>query len=139
MQLLADRLAIADSVMFLDAVSGQEKWDVLASADVFVHPSRWEAGVPFSVLEAMLAARPLLLTEPADPGGRVARAGGGVVASLAEEGLVEALTRLARANAGELQSFGRAARVLARTEFRWERTTQKLLEAYEEAAGPDHR
>ncbi len=139
LQLLADRLAIADSVKFLDAVSGQEKWDVLASADVFVHPSRWEAGVPFSVLEAMLAARPLLLTEPADPGGRVARAGGGVVASLAEEGLVEALSRLARANAGELQSFGRAARVLAHTEFRWERTTQKLLEAYEEAAGPDHR
>ena len=29
-----------------------------ASADVFVHPSRWEAGVPFAVLEAMLAARP---------------------------------------------------------------------------------
>ena len=76
-----------------EPVSGKEKWDLLASADVFVHPSRWEAGVPFSVLEAMVAAKPLLLTEPADPDGLVVGGEAGFVAP-PERRIRKALTGL---------------------------------------------
>jgi glycosyltransferase involved in cell wall biosynthesis len=46
---LAQELGIAESVSFFGSMSGNEKWDVLRSTDVFVHPSRWE-GIPFAVL-----------------------------------------------------------------------------------------
>lgn len=130
---LVDALRIADSVKFFGPVSGQEKWDLLASSDVFVHPSRWEAGVPFSVLEAMLATKPLLLTEPADPGGLVVRAEAGIVVSPEEESIRRALTRFADADEGELERLGLAARELVVDQFSWELTTRKLLDAYSDA------
>jgi glycosyltransferase involved in cell wall biosynthesis len=80
LEALAQELRMVDSFAILGPVSGKEKWDVLASADVFVHPSRWEAGTPFSVLEAMLAAKPVLVSDPADPAGLVRRQLAGVVA-----------------------------------------------------------
>jgi glycosyltransferase involved in cell wall biosynthesis len=129
---LASHLGIADSVFFFGFVSGKEKWDVLQSTDVFVHPSRWE-GAPFAVLEAMLAGKPLLLTPPADPSGLVAQAGAGVVVVSADDAVRDALARLLEANADELGRFGVAARSLVDQAFRWELTSQELLRAYEKA------
>lgn len=130
---LVDALGVADSVNFFGPVSGEDKWNLLAGSDVFVHPSRWEAGVPFSALEAMLAAKPILLTKPADPDGIVARSKAGVVAPPEEEGIGAALARLAKADAVELDSLGRAARALAIDQFNWTSTTHRLLDAYESA------
>ena len=129
LQSLARQLAVEESALFLDAVFGKEKWDVLASADVFVHPSRWE-GFPFVVLEAMLAGRPLLLTEPADPGGIVRQEEAGIVVPVDEDELAKAIMRVAEAQTDDLEALGTAARALVDREFRWERTTQTLLEAY---------
>jgi glycosyltransferase involved in cell wall biosynthesis len=133
LEALASHLGIADSVFFFGPVSGIEKWDVLQSTDIFVHPSRWEAGVPFAVLEAMLAGKPLLLTPPADPSGLVAQAGAGVVVVSADNAVRDALARLLEANADELGRFGVAARSLVDQAFRWELTSQELLRAYEKA------
>jgi glycosyltransferase involved in cell wall biosynthesis len=133
LQGIVDTLGIADSVKFFGAVSGRDKWDVLASSDVFVHPSRWEAGVPFSVLEAMLATKPLLLTAPADPDGLVLGADAGIVVAPQEENIRKALTRLSEADKGELDRLGSAARDLVVNHFSWELTTQTLLDGYRDA------
>jgi glycosyltransferase involved in cell wall biosynthesis len=133
LQALVDALGLADSVKFFGAVSGKEKWDLLASSDVFVHPSRWEAGVPFSVLEAMLATKPLLLTAPADPDGLVKGADAGIVVAPQEENIRTALTRLSDADKGELDRLGSAAHDLVVNHFRWELTTQTLLDGYRDA------
>jgi len=130
---LVDTLGISESVVFLGVVSGREKWDILTSADVFVHPSRWE-GAPFAVLEAMLASRPLLITDCADPHGLVARAEAGIVISADEEGIRAGLSRLIDADTAELRRLGTAARNLVVREYRWERTSQKLLDSYEQAS-----
>jgi glycosyltransferase involved in cell wall biosynthesis len=98
-----------------------------------VHPSRWEAGVPFSVLEAMLAAKPLLITDRADPTGLIAGSGAGVVTTPDEDGIRMALSTLIDADSDELGRFAGASRALVEQHFRWERTVQILLDAYREA------
>lgn len=130
---LVDALGIADSVKFLEPVSGSEKWALLAGSDVFVHPSRWEAGVPFSVLEAMLAAKPLLVTKPADPDGLLAPAEAGDVVFPDEERIRDGLFGLADAEVAELNRRGRAAYHLVISTFNWESTARKLLDAYGDA------
>lgn len=131
---ISNELGIADSVWFFGPVSGKDKWDVLGSSDVFVHPSRWEAGVPFAVLEAMLAAKPLLLTAPADPTGLVVRSEAGSVVLPAEDDIRGALIQLVDAEADQLHLHGLAARDLVDREFRWDRTSERLLNAYQEAS-----
>jgi glycosyltransferase involved in cell wall biosynthesis len=133
MQALARELGVSESVWFLDAVSGAEKWDLLSGTDVFVHPSRWEAGVPFSVLEAMLMGKPVLLTPPVDPDGAVASAGAGVIAPPDVEGIRRALGELADADESRLHDLGLAAATLVQSTFRWERTAQILLDGYADA------
>jgi glycosyltransferase involved in cell wall biosynthesis len=131
LQVLAEELRVSESVWFMDPVSGREKWDVLASADVFVHPSRWE-GMSFAVLEAMLLAKPVLLTPASDPDGIVARTGAGVVGSPDVEGIWAALRELADADERRLIDLGQAVHELVGRRFRWERTAQILLDGYTE-------
>jgi glycosyltransferase involved in cell wall biosynthesis len=131
---ISNELGIADSVWFFGPVAGKDRWDVLAGSDVFVHPSRWEAGVPFAVLEAMLAAKPLLLTARADPTGLVAQNGTGLVVPPIENDIRDALVQLVDAEAGQLQRLGLSARDLVEREFRWDRTSERLLKAYQEAS-----
>jgi glycosyltransferase involved in cell wall biosynthesis len=133
LQELVDALGIAESVAIIGVVSGRDKWALLTNADVFVHTSRWE-GAPFAVLEAMVASRPLLITDRADPDGLVARAEAGVVVSADEEGIRAGLTRLIDADSAELMRLGMAARNLVVREFRWERTSSILLESYEQSS-----
>jgi glycosyltransferase involved in cell wall biosynthesis len=133
LEAMASGLGVADSVLFVPPVAGKEKWDTLAGADVFVHPSRWEAGVPFSALEAMLASKPLLLTLAADPDGRVSVAGAGVTVSPTLGEIRDGLSRMLKADTEVLEGMGASARGLVDREFRWERTSGQLIDAYEQA------
>jgi len=54
------KLGVENDVFLTGAAFGQEKWDFLSAADVFIHPSRWEAGIPFSAMEALAASKPAL-------------------------------------------------------------------------------
>jgi glycosyltransferase involved in cell wall biosynthesis len=121
------------SVLFHDAVAGEEKWRMLAEADVFVHPSRWEAGVPLSVLEAMSVSRPVLITTPADPDGLVSDAGAGVVSAPTLESLAGAIASVAAASDDDLVDMGRSGRALVEDRFRWASTVHRLGHAYRRA------
>jgi glycosyltransferase involved in cell wall biosynthesis len=128
----ARNLGLSDRISFTGTVHGRDKWDLLAAADVFVHPSRWEAGIPFSVLEAMATGRPLLLTQSADPQGLAERSGAAVRVAPDAESIAQGLQALAHKSDGELSKMGMAARRLAEQEFSWARTAQTLLDAYED-------
>jgi glycosyltransferase involved in cell wall biosynthesis len=133
---LVRELRIADSVLFVPPVSGSEKWSVIAGADVFVHASRWE-GTAFAVLEAMSVAKPVLVTEAADPDGLVSRYGAGLVVQADAGSIAIGLEEVARVEQEDLREMGIRARRLVTRKFRWEDTARTLLTAYGEAiVGP---
>ncbi len=59
---LIDSLNIGRSVTFTGMLGGEMKWSALAASQVFVLPS-YSEGLSVSVLEAMGAARPVIITE----------------------------------------------------------------------------
>jgi glycosyltransferase involved in cell wall biosynthesis len=121
------------NVIFAGPVSGRAKWELLAGADVFVHPSRWEAGVPFAVLETMLATRPVLVTGPADPDGVIRSAEAGLVVDPDAESIAAGIRAMANLSSKELRAMGRRARTLVDQAFRWERTAGILLSSYRDS------
>ena len=100
---IARRFGILESIFFTGPASGTEKWSLLAAADVFVHPSRWEAGIPFAVLEALLASRPVLLTRAADPDGLVERHRAGILVEAEPKSISAALREASVWDSAELE------------------------------------
>jgi glycosyltransferase involved in cell wall biosynthesis len=131
---LARHLGVRESVLFIGPASGSEKWSLLTAADVFVHPSRWEAGVPFAVLEALVAGTPVLLTRAADPDGLVERDRAGILVEAETTSISAALGQASAWDSTDLRERGSAARRLVDREFRWELTAEKLLEQYRAGA-----
>jgi glycosyltransferase involved in cell wall biosynthesis len=135
---LARRSGVLESVLFAGTASGNEKWSLLTAADVFVHPSRWEAGVPFAVLEALLAGTPVILTRAADPDGLVERDHAGILVEAEPNSIAAGLREASVWDSAELGERGSAARRLVDREFRWELTADKLLTEYRAGAGHPH-
>ena len=126
-------LQLNDRVFMLDAIFDDDKWNVLASADCFVHPSRWE-GCSNSVLEAAALGLPTVLTRPADLLGRLGATESAFPVSADVEGIVGGLRKAADASPETLSSMGARARKVVITEFSWPSTARRLLEAYRQYA-----
>jgi glycosyltransferase involved in cell wall biosynthesis len=131
-------LGLQEIVLFHGAIATgpdviQEKFNFLASCDVFIHPSRWEAGIPFSVLDALEVAKPCLVTDSTFFGQLFRQNSVGKQVAPTEEGVAEGLRHLAEASDEDLAAMGAEARRAALREFSWERTAAKLLRAYEQA------
>jgi glycosyltransferase involved in cell wall biosynthesis len=127
-------LNLQNTLLFVGPKMGQDKFHFLASCDVFIHPSRWEAGLPFSVLDALELAKPCLVTNGSfydffqhHPAGiQVAPTVGGVA---------EGLKFMVEINSAHLKAMGEAGREAVLQEFSWKRTAKKLLQAYDSRAG----
>jgi len=131
----ARELGLEDTVLFNGPIptgpgSTAEKFNFLASCDVFLHPSRWEAGVPFSVLDALELAKPCLVSSCNFFGNFFEQHGAGMQVSPTEEGVADGLKYMAEASTEQLVAMGAAGRQAVLREFSWERTAQKLLQAY---------
>jgi glycosyltransferase involved in cell wall biosynthesis len=127
---LAMRRGVASRVAFPGPVFGADKFAFLAAADFFVHPSRWEAGVPISVLEALTVGRPCLVSHAADPEAVISRYDAGVVVEPTVDGITRGLKQLGGASSERLRRQGERATVLAREEFSWPHTARTLVDAY---------
>lgn len=119
------------TVQFHGAVFGQKKLDILSSADVFVHPSRWD-GVPTAVLEAAALGLPLLLSAATNLGGPVQSDGAGIVLgentpSEIARGMSEFTTML---EDNRLPAVGRRARAMVQERFAWPAISAQLVEHY---------
>jgi glycosyltransferase involved in cell wall biosynthesis len=123
------RLGVQRDVWFRGPAFGKEKFDLLASADVFVYPSRWE-GLPFSVIEALAAGRPCIVTPAADPLGLVARSGAGRVIEPDVRTLGDTIVDLARLSRRELRELGARAHALLARELNWSTIAETLESAY---------
>jgi poly(glycerol-phosphate) alpha-glucosyltransferase len=114
-------------VTFTGSVSGSAKYELLASADLFVLTS-YSEGFPMAPLEAMAASVPVALTHECNlPEAAAAEAGWSCAAepTSVKKMLGEALS----AGETELTQRGRAGRRLVETRFAWRNTVASLNEA----------
>lgn len=129
---LADQFGILSHLVFIDPAFGQDRANLFAAADVFVHPSRWE-GLSLSVLAAAAAGKPCLITPEADPLGELERAQAAVVVEANVSSIAEGLRRAATLSGHELQIMGARARRVAEALFTWPSIAARLVEAYRSA------
>jgi glycosyltransferase involved in cell wall biosynthesis len=134
LEAMARDLGVGEQVLFTGPVFGQQKADLLHAASAFVHLSRWEAGIPFSVLEAAAVGRPCLLTTAADPARQLERAGGAIVVEVDEQEIAAGMRRLFSLTEPELVSMGAAAHDLVAREFSWTPIVERLVQEYEQHA-----
>jgi glycosyltransferase involved in cell wall biosynthesis len=123
-------LGLKDTVLFVGPKMGQDKFNFMASSDVFVHPSRWEAGVPFSVLDALELAKPCLVSNGKFFGDFFQRHDAGIQVPPTTAGVAEGLRYFAEASTDKLDAMGATGREAVLREFSWERSAETLLEAY---------
>jgi len=130
---LADRLGIASAVVFIDPVFGDDSANMLAAADVFVHPSRWE-GVSLSVLAAAAAGKPCLITRDADPLGQLERENAAILVDPSVESITHELRRATALSTEDLTRMGTRARDVADAHPKWDSIAAGVIDAYRKSA-----
>ena len=135
---LLARLQPESPVLILDPVYGTERVAILAGADVFVNTARWE-GMPMAVLEAAAAARPCLLTPPADPLGRLSQCGAAISVAPRVDAIVAGLRHLCDVPTDELARMGQRARAVVASDFQWPSSARLLVDAYARYANAGRR
>ena len=128
----AERLGISSRVVFIEPAFGQERANLFAAADVFVHPSRWE-GLSLSVLAAAAAGKACMLTREADPLGDLERSRAAVVVDASVSSIATGLKQAASLSREELHIMGTRAQRVAETHFSWPSIAARLVEAYRRA------
>ena len=136
LRLQAERLGISRDVVFHAPAFGQDRANLLAAADVFSHPSRWE-GLSLSVLAAAAAEKACLITGEADPLGAFERTGAAIIVQPNVSSIAEGLRLAAALSGDELRQIGARARAVADVEFRWPLIAQQLVDAYQHALGDE--
>jgi glycosyltransferase involved in cell wall biosynthesis len=131
----AERLGISSRVVFIEPAFGQERANLFAAADVFVHPSRWE-GLSLSVLAAAAAGKACMLTREADPLGDLERSRAAVVVDASVSSIATGLKQAASLSREELHIMGTRAQRVAETHFSWPSIAARLVEAYRRALAP---
>jgi glycosyltransferase involved in cell wall biosynthesis len=130
---LAERLGILSDVLFLEPVFEVERANMLAAADVFVHPSRWE-GVSLSVLAAAAAGKPCVITREADPLGHLEREHAAILVDASVESITQGLRRATALGTEELERIGSRARDVAAAHPNWDSIAARVIDAYRNSA-----
>lgn len=122
----------SDRVRMVGPLFREDRDEFLGSIDAFVHTSRWEGGIPNSVIEAAIMAKPLLLTRQADPAELLHQSGGCVRVELDVDSIVTGMRKLRDMSDAELAAMGgRAAEAIA-SNFGWDKMVQGFLEGLRE-------
>lgn len=116
-------------VRFPGMISGRDKVDLLARADLFSLPSDAE-GFSMAVLEALASGTAVLLS-PGCHFPEVEKAGAGRIVSLEPAAIANALDGLL-ADAPRLRSMGERGRAFVRETYSWDRIAATMVEVYAE-------
>jgi glycosyltransferase involved in cell wall biosynthesis len=122
----------ARKTRFLGEISGNRKFQVLRAVDVFVLTS-YSEGLPIAVLEAMGAARPVIVT-PGCNIPEVQQHEAGWITEPDPEACAQTL-QWAFKDEHELRRRGENARRLIERQFTWDRIAASSLEIYRRMVG----
>lgn len=128
LQQISVKLGIEEDVIFPGALGGEAKWDLLRTADVFVHTSRWE-GLPFAVLEALSQGVPVVVTPETNVAAEVHSYGAGVVVSNDPESIASGFATCL----DDHERMAKSARVLAEEVFGWDSICRTMAEYYRQS------
>jgi len=106
----------------------QEKWSYFLACDVFVHTSRFEAGIPLAIIEAMALGCPCLAT-PQNNMTDVVRRGVGWECQPDPESIAEAIMSIYEKR-DSLKALGQRSQELIRTQFTWRNIAEQTRDEY---------
>jgi len=133
LEALVNSQAARGSITFPGSVFGEAKDDLVRTAWVFVHTSRWE-GMPFAVLEALALGVPVLVTPGTNLASFVTNAGAGVVVDGSVDGVAHGLAGICGASGELYDAMSAAARELAATQFSWPSIAGRIAQVYRSIA-----
>lgn len=126
------RLGLEGQVGIRDAVSADERRDLLAACSMFVQASRNE-GLPLAPLEAMAAGRCVAVTPGTNLAETVREAGAGfAIREASPAAVAETLVEAAGVGDTGLAEAGSRAWKLVQSGFRWDRAAERIATLYEE-------
>ncbi|MDA8736518.1 glycosyltransferase [Opitutales bacterium] len=134
----AANLGISDSVSFPGSVYGDDKVDLLRSAEWFILPSHSE-GMPMAVLEAWSYGVPAVLTPACNlPEGF--SSGAAVSIDPQADSIFEGFLKVLEMPVAERNTMGASARTLVEDHFTWSQISKEMQGVYEwmrgDAAAP---
>lgn len=126
---------IEQHVRFLGPKHGEEKLNLVASFDVFIHSSRWDV-LPGACLEAAALGRPLLVSRETNLAEYVERNYAGLVLSeTSAAGVAHALDSAQQLYENcQLEQMGKNARLLIENELKWEDNAKSFVSAIRAAS-----
>lgn len=127
----ANLLGLDDRVQWLGFRRDLPAW--MAACDALVLPSRWE-GMPYVVLEAFAAGKPVVATPVAGARALVTPACGWLAASIDADALAAALKACGDAGSAGRSARGTAARARVIADYGVERMIDRHLELYRSCA-----
>jgi glycosyltransferase involved in cell wall biosynthesis len=125
---LAAGYGIAKHVNFLGEVTDEARAEILSECDALVLCSRFD-GFALVVLEAMLAAKPVLVSREAGIATWVERAGAGVTTSPEPQSIRDALIELSRLRPN-WKTIGENGRRYAHEHMTWSQVADGAVRAY---------
>jgi glycosyltransferase involved in cell wall biosynthesis len=125
---LIDRFGLGDVVEIGGPVVDQDKWRLLDSASLFLHPSRNE-GMPGAVVEALASGRPVAVTPEVNLGSVGAFGIGFDIAETTPGAIGDTLSEAARAG-NDLVAMGLRAKEFATERYSWNVAARRLADQY---------
>jgi glycosyltransferase involved in cell wall biosynthesis len=125
---LIDQLGITSSIHFVGAVSGDQKWQLYQSADLFVLPSLTES-FGLVVVEALASGLPVITTK-GTPWSQLETEGCGWWIDGGTTALVDALRQATALTHPERVTMGQRGRDLVSKQYTWEKSAEHMLSVY---------
>jgi len=119
---------VEDKVVFTGFVQGQDKWDVLQAADIFVLPS-YDENFGLAVVEAMSVGVPVVISDHVGIHHEVAQWGAGLVTACDSVQIAGALARLLDDDMLR-RHMGEHSKRLVREKFTWDQVAKDLSRLY---------
>lgn len=114
---------------FMGGLYGKNKYDALASSDIYIHPS-WSEGISFAILEAMACAKPCIITRTSNIAYLYKYNFFTMTEPYPEDiarGMIEMLNRR-----DKWREMGDNARKLIESELTWKKITREMIRNYQE-------